>query len=531
MKKLPLGIQTFKDVIKGNYVYADKTQYIYSLINDAKYYFLSRPRRFGKSLLLDTIAEVLKGDRELFKGLWIYDSDYSFIKHPVIRIDMSALANKTPDILEKSLSFYLKICYDAEGFVYEENIAANAFMNLIILLRNKYGQRVAVLIDEYDKPILDHIEDIETANGNKQVLRNFYGILKSMDSHLRFTMITGVTKFSKTSIFSGLNNLFDITLSRKYANICGIVTSDLDKYFSEHIKYLSTLDNFKQFENLRDGILSWYDGYSWDGETKVINPFSLITFIMQERFEGFWFESGSPKFLIDLIKKNPGNYANLKNLEINEFMLDKMSIENIVIESLLFQAGYLTVKEIKPSWGELTYLVEMPNREVREAFNLHIISALTETGDVRTWHAYRDMRNSLQAGDLQIMLDKLRGLFASIPYELHVDAEAYYHSIFYAVMILLGFDMSVEISTSRGRIDATLELGDIVYVMDFKYEKCPPDASDDTKKKLFDTALEKAINQIKDRGYADKYIGSGKAIYKAAFVFLGRDEIELRVEN
>jgi len=205
VKKLPLGIQNFKEIIRGNYIYADKTQYIYNLINDAKYYFLSRPRRFGKSLLLDTIAEAFNGAKELFKGLWIYDSDYSFEKHPVIRIDMSGLANKTPDVLENSLSFFMKICYNSEGLVYEENIAANAFMNLILSLYNKYNQRVVILIDEYDKPILDHIEDIETADGNRQVLKSFYGILKSMDPYLEFAMITGVTKFNITSIFSGLN--------------------------------------------------------------------------------------------------------------------------------------------------------------------------------------------------------------------------------------------------------------------------------------------------------------------------------------
>jgi len=531
MKKLPLGIQNFKEIIEENYIYADKTQYVYNLLNDAKYYFLSRPRRFGKSLLLDTIAEVFNGDKELFKGLWIYDSGYSFKKHPTVRIDMSSLANKTPDVLENSLSFYLKIYYNAEGFAYEENIAANAFMNLILLLYNKYSQKVVVLIDEYDKPILDHVENIDTANENRQVLKGFYGILKSMDPYLRFTMITGVTKFNKTSIFSGLNNLFDITLTKKYANICGIVTTDLEKYFGEHIEYLSAVDNFKNHKNLREEILSWYDGYSWDGETRVINPFSLITFIMQERFAGFWFESGSPKFLIDLIRKNPGDYISLKNLEILEYMLEIMDIENIAIEPLLFQTGYLTVKEIKPSRGALAYLVEMPNYEVREAFNLQLISALTKTSDVRTWRAYKDINNALYTGDLQVMLEILRGLFASIPYELHVNEEAYYHSIFYAIMTLLGFNMDVEVSTSKGRIDAILELDDKVYVMEFKYYNCPSDINDDAKKELINTALDNAMNQIIDRGYCDKYKGSCKTIYKVAFAFLGRDNIEIRVDN
>jgi len=250
---------------------------------------------------------------------------------------------------------------------------------------------------------------------------------------------------------------------------------------------------------------------------------------MQERFAGFWFESGSPKFLIDLIRKKPGDYTNLKNLEIHEYMLDKMDLNDIMIEPLLFQTGYLTIKEIKPSWGALSYLVEMPNYEVREAFNLQLISALTESGDVRTWHAFRDIRNALQTGNLHVMLEILRGLFASIPYELHVNAEAYYHSIFYALLTLLGFDMNVEVSTSRGRIDAVLELEDNAYIMEFKYVNCPTGASVEEKKNLFNTALDNAMEQINDRGYGDKYKGSGKTIYKAAFAFLGRDEIEMRV--
>ena len=528
MKKLPLGIQSFKKIVDGNYLYVDKTKYIYDLLNSASYYFLSRPRRFGKSLLLDTIGEVFNGSKELFNGLWIYDSDYEFKKHPVIRFDMSNIANETPDIFKSSLLYDLRIKIDDEELNITNDYPANIFKRLIMELYKKYGQTVVVLVDEYDKPILDHIDVIEIAEANRQVLRNFYGILKSMDPYLRFTFITGVSKFSKTSIFSGLNNLSDITLTNKYANICGVETDDLNEYFKDYIDNLSAHENFKHYENLHCEILNWYDGYSWDGKTKVINPYSLLNFIDQERFAGYWYASGTPGFLLDMIKKNPESYTSQLNFVITEDMLDSADIGKISFEPLLFQTGYLTIKDIPLTIGTPVYNLDIPNFEVREAFNLHVLSALSEHNDVRTGQMRMAVNGALETGDLQKMLEILRGFFASIPYNLHVDLEAYYHSIFYALMSALGFDMSVEVSASKGKIDAVLDLDDKVYVMEFKYCKYPPDASAEKKRELFDKTLNEAMEQIIFRGYSDKYIGSGKTIYQAAFAFLGRDDIALR---
>ena len=530
MKKLPIGIQTFKEIINGNYVYVDKTQYIYNLINDAKYFFLSRPRRFGKSLLLDTIGEVFKGDKELFKGLMIYNSDYDFNKYPVIRIDMSSIATKTPDVFENSLSNYMEICYESENIVYKKCISSDAFMNLILSLHKKHGRRVVILIDEYDKPILDHIDDIKTAAENRQILRGFYGILKSMDPYIRFTFITGVTKFTKTSIFSGLNNLYDITMDNNYAGICGIPIECLDEVFGEHIERLKLNETLKLYGNITDEILAWYDGYSWNGKDRYLNPFSLLNFFMQEKFKTHWYGTGTPGFLIEMIKKKPESYCKLRNFKIVEEMLDTFDIETIEFEPLLFQTGYLTVKDVIYRKGSPEYVLDMPNYEVRDAFSMQVLSALTGSGNVQSSRAKMDIGAALESGDLQKMLDILRGLFASIPYNLHVDKEAYYHSIFYAAMTLLGFDADVEVSTSRGRVDAILELDDKVYIMEFKYVKCPEDANDAEKQNLFDAALSGAMNQINEKGYADRYRGSGKTIYKAAFAFLGRDDIEIKIE-
>ena len=531
MKKLPIGIQNFKEIIDENHVYVDKTQYIYNLLNNEKHYFLSRPRRFGKSLLLDTIAESFGGEKELFKGLWIYDSDYAFSKYPVVRLDMSNIPNKNPETLEYSLLSELRDLAKKESLYIDSAEPAILFSDLIESLHNKYNQKVAVLIDEYDKPILDHIDDSKIAEENRKVLRGFYGILKSMDRYLRFTFITGVSIFAKTSIFSELNNLKDISMSEEYAEICGIPVNSLELYFGERIAELAKLDRFKKYDSVTEAILAWYDGYSWDGRTRLLNPFSLLSFFSDKRIGSYWYSTGTPKFLVDMIKKRPESTLSLNKLRITEPLLNAFEIERIEIEPLLFQTGYLTVSEVVETMGMPIYVLDIPNNEVRDAFSMHIVAALTESGNMRAGQAQMDICRALESGDLDAMLEMLRGLFASIPYELHIKEEAYYHSIFYAVMIMLGFDIDVEVSTSRGRIDAILELSDKAYIMEFKYEKCPSGVNRDEKAALFDTALTSAIEQINNKGYGDRFKGSGKSIYKTAFAFLGRDEIEMRMET
>ena len=409
MKKLPLGIQNFNEIITGDYIYVDKTKYIYRLINDAKYIFLSRPRRFGKSLLLDTIAEIFNGDKELFVGLWIHDSGYAFKKHPVVRFDMSGTINDSPEILKQIISEDIIIRAAKDGINLVGNEPGVLFKRLIESLFEKYGERIVVLIDEYDKPILDHINDVETAARNRSLLGGFYGVLKSLDAYLRFVFITGVTKFTKTAIFSGLNNLKDITLSEDYAGICGIPTDSLDEYFGGYIGQMSTDKRLKKYASIKDEILAWYDGYSWDGESKLLNPFSLLNSFSDRKFKRYWYATGTPSFLIEMIKKKPESYLRLKNLQITEDMLDTFEIERIELEPLLFQTGYLTIKEAADSLGPPVYTLDMPNYEVRDAFSTQIVSALTDSGDVRASQAKLQIGAALESGDLQKMLEILRG--------------------------------------------------------------------------------------------------------------------------
>ena len=531
LKKLPLGIQNFREVIEDNHVYVDKTMYIHQLINNGKCYFLSRPRRFGKSLLLDTIAEVFRGNKELFKGLWIYESDYGFRSHPVIKLDMSNISSKSPDIFERSLLEELQYNLQREDISASGGAPPDLFKQLIRGLHNKHNQKVVVLIDEYDKPILDHITKYATAEANRTILRDFYGILKSLDSCIKFIFFTGVSKFTKTSTFSSLNNLSDITMQEDYANICGIPVDDLDLHFGDRIRSLADHKNLKHYPSLRDAILKWYDGYSWDGETKLLNPFGLLSFFQMKQLKSFWYASGSPKFLIDLIMSRPESVTDFDNLTISETALDAIDIRNLEIGSLLFQTGYLTVLKAIPPEPDFgippAYLLEIPNLEVRDAFFKQLTAGLVEKEYIFAENAYWQIHKALRAGDLQSVLNMLKSLFSSIPNQLHINMEAYYHSIFFAAMNVLGFKIEAEVSVSRGRIDAALELEDKAYVFEFKYENCPPDADEDTRKKIFDKTLELGMKQIKDRGYADKYIGSGKTVYLAAFAFLGRDNVEM----
>ncbi|MCL2153585.1 MAG: AAA family ATPase, partial [Oscillospiraceae bacterium] len=424
MKKLPIGIQTFSKIIEGDYAYADKTQHIYNLINNASYYFLSRPRRFGKSLLLDTIGEVFKGNKELFRGLWIYGSDYSFEKYPVIRLDMSNIPNETPDILKNSLMRELNHLAKKEDVEIIGDEPADLFKRLIECLHAKYGKKTVVLIDEYDKPIIDHLFEIPAAEANRMVVKGFYGVLKSMDPHLKFTFLTGVSKFVKTSVFSELNNLTDITMVEKYTNICGISADELDTLFGEHIESLRPLRAFQNCNNIHDEIIRWYDGYSWDGINRVINPFSLLSLFVQKKFGAFWYASGNPKFLIDLIKKNPNEFLNLKTLEMTEQTLDAADFNKLEAKPLLFQTGYLTVKDVVYNGVAPSYMLEAPNLEVREAFHKNIIAAFTESGHSEADNFHFGMGKALRAGDLPKALDALRSLFASIPYNLHVEASS-----------------------------------------------------------------------------------------------------------
>ncbi|GIV42911.1 MAG: hypothetical protein KatS3mg035_0034 [Bacteroidia bacterium] len=364
-KSLPIGINTFETIIKEKFIYVDKTQYVYELISKTSRYFLSRPRRFGKSLLVDTLKSVFEAKKELFQGLYIYDKWDWNTKFPVIKIDFVGNQFYDPTQLKIHLENLLRIQYEYHQVerITSNNIPTD-FQNLILSIHKKYQQKVVILIDEYDKPILDCITDHETAKANREILKGFYSVIKGADEYLRFVFLTGVSKFSKTSLFSGLNNLEDITLSKKYANICGYTHEDLLHYFQD---YLQNVD--------LEEVKRWYNGYCWDIQTpKVYNPFDVLLFLENEcQFKNYWFETGNPSFLIKLLQERSYYLPDLENVRATDTLLSTFDIEKISIVSLLWQTGYLTIKN-QFSLGIIRYELSYPNYEVEQSLNPRVDS-------------------------------------------------------------------------------------------------------------------------------------------------------------
>ncbi|HLP46263.1 MAG TPA: AAA family ATPase [Candidatus Kapabacteria bacterium] len=380
MKNLPLSIQTFRDFIDLGYIYVDKTKQIHDLFaTGGKYYFLSRPRRFGKSLLVSTLAEIFSGNKELFKDLWIYDK-IEWLKHPVIHMDFSKMDFESPTKLKESLKKFLhKTAVSHDINLDEKKTYKESFAELIEKL-SSLG-RVVILVDEYDKPITEFMEagKIETAKNIRKVLKNFFGVIKGSDAFLRFVFITGVSKFSRVSIFSDLNNLRDITLSKQFAVLLGYTETELMHYFGPYLSQLADEAGMSKNQLAHD-IKNWYNGYSWDGENFVYNPFSILNLFAEKSFENFWFTSGTPTFLIQLIRRKKSEITEFENLTVGSYTFDSYDIENIDIAALLFQTGYLTIKEIT-SQGITkvkAYHLSYPNKEVRDSFLTYLWESSAE---------------------------------------------------------------------------------------------------------------------------------------------------------
>jgi hypothetical protein len=496
MKNLPIGVQTFSKMIEGNFLYIDKTRDIYNLFAEGgQYYFLSRPRRFGKSLLISTLAEIFSGNKELFKGLWIYDK-IEWIQHPVVHLDLSKISFKTPEMLEKALETRIekiaaenKIQLDRDLFLKEK------FGQLLEKLAQK--QKVVALVDEYDKPMIEYVEagEIETAKQIRRILKNFYAVLKASDEFLRFVFITGVSKFSKVSVFSDLNNLRDITLSKEFSTLLGYTETELKHYFEPYMEQLALgVKNDKT--RLPEEIKQWYDGYSWDGENFVYNPFSILNMFSEKSFGNFWFATGTPTFLIQSIKDQQIDIMEFEDLPVTSYIFDGHDIESMEIAALLFQTGYLTVKRITVENMEKTYELSYPNHEVRNSFLTHLLGEYTQKKMGSNMRILKRVGQAVEAGDMERFIREIKSLFASIPYQIFIgEREAYYHSIIYLVLSLNGAAVRSEDPTNTGRIDAVVETGNSVYIMEFKMG-----------------AASEALAQIREKRYYEKYLGAGKRI-------------------
>jgi hypothetical protein len=504
VKNLPLGIQTFRDFIELDYIYVDKTKPIHELFaRGGKYYFLSRPRRFGKSVLISTLVEIFSGNKELFKGLWVYDK-IQWTKHPVIHIDFSNIDYETPEKLKASIKKFLDKTAKNYGLTLDkERSYKESFVDLIEKLSTK--GRVVVLIDEYDKPIIEYMEanEIEKAKKIRRVLKSFYAVIKGSDAFLRFVFITGVSKFSKISVFSDLNNLVDITLSEGFSTLLGYTEPELAHYFSHYIEQMAEKQGMSK-DRLLEKIQKWYNGYSWDGKNFVYNPFSILNLFNENSFENFWFATGTPTFLVKVIKNRKEDVKRFDKLTMSRDTFEKFDIENMEISSLLFQTGYLTIKKIYYIRDDRKrYQLSYPNREVRDSFLKILFQEYTQKNTDRTGEILDRMAVTMAEDNIHLLIDQFKSLFASIPYNIFIgEREAYYHTIIYFVLKLIGAEVRPEEERNIGRLDAVLETKNKIYIMEFKLG-----------------SGREALDQIKEKKYAEKYRFKGKEIVLAGIGF------------
>ena len=504
LKKLPIGINTLSSMLENDMVYVDKTPLIWQMVQQPARFFLSRPRRFGKSLLVDTLKELFEGNQGLFEGLFIHDKWNWAKSYPVIKIDFASGTLQNRQQLNERISSLLMMNSQRLDIEVEAHFdLAGWFEDLILKAREKYGQKVVVLVDEYDKPILDNIDYPERAAEVREGLKNLYSVLKGQDAHLQFVFMTGVTKFSKVSLFSGLNQLKDITLSAAYATICGYTQNDLETTFAGHLAGV----NWEQLK-------AWYNGYHFLGEA-VYNPYDILLFISENQtYRNYWFETGNPSFLIKLFQQKAYFLPDLEQLEVSEEILDSFDIETIDPVTLLFQAGYLTIADAYMDLGEFTFKLVIPNHEVRVALNSHFIQGYTGLQSER--REYRsEVNKALQHGQPAKLKPILQRLFASIPWRNFTNndlpnSEGYYASVLYAFFASLNATIIPEDTTNHGQVDMTVMLGEFIYVMEIKLDK-----SQDYQSLIPNPALQ----QIQDKGYAGKYQNQGKAVFEVGLVF------------
>ena len=490
VKKLPIGIQTFSKIIEGDYYYVDKTELITELINGGGYYFLSRPRRFGKSLFLDTLKEAFEGNKVLFAGLFLENNWDWNKKHPVIRIDFGGGQLRTAFELDQKITEILNEYSDKFSIQFKNETISGKFRELIMGLEKNFSAKVVILVDEYDKPILDNITNKVVAREMRDGLRNLYSVIKGADAFIKFVFITGVSKFSKINLFSGLNNLQDITLDERYSTICGYTESDLS-VFKELL-----------FDVNREELKLWYNGYNFLGDS-VYNPFDILLFLSRKEFKNYWFETGNPAFLIDLIRENNYNSILIENVEISEESLGAFDVDNIELEALLFQTGYLTIEKKYKIGTQIHYLLKYPNQEVKASLTEVILKFLTNNNKITKPKS--ELYRILQTSELSKMKDLFYSFFASIPYDWYrkntlANYEGYYASIFYCYFAAIGLDVRAEDVTNHGQVDMTVFFENRVYVFEFKVIEM--------------TEAGSALAQIKERRYFEKYISeSDKEIY------------------
>lgn len=491
LKKLPIGEQTFSALIQDKAIYIDKTQYLYNLLKPGRArYFFSRPRRFGKSLTCSTFEAIFSGNKELFKDLWISKSDYEWIERPVVYFDFSGISHETPEMLIKGLNNVLDINAAKHGIILRQQELKEKFTELIKTLGQVKGP-VALIIDEYDKPVTDLIDDITLANASLAKLRDFYGTLKSkdVDANLHFLFITGVSKFSKVALFSELNSLDDLTNDTRASALVGYTNDEVDRYLAEHIQAFAD-ECQETYQKTRQLLKTWYNGYRFtNSEITVYNPFSLHNCLTKKILDNYWFSSGTPSFLIKFIQKNPAISSEIETIEGSFFA--RSNLESFAIDfyyqqynTLLLQTGYLTFASGYDA-NKRGYKVAYPNEEVRYAMTeqiMHFVGGIMpeqfgEFGD--------RFRKALAADDLALFCNHLQDFIKLIPHNIKVNREKFYQQIFFMICILFGKRPATEVATEEGFLDLLLEGSSCTFVVEFKKNSTPDIALQQIEKKRY----------------------------------------------
>ena len=503
-RKLPVGIQDFEDLRTNGYLYVDKTAYIYRMVTTGKPYFLCRPRRFGKSLLVSTLKAYFLGKKELFEGLAIKGLEKEWLEYPVFHLDMNVESYLNLGSVYSALDTNLRELEEKWGKDESEDSPAARFRGLIRRAYEQTGRKVVVLIDEYDKPLLGINDDMDVDNEIRKLLKGFYGILKSADAYLRFVFLTGITKFSKVSVFSDLNHLADISLDKRYAGICGISETELKNCFEPEINALAD-ELYKSYSVTLNELKKRYDGYHFSENTEgMYNPFSLFRTFDTGKLSYYWFETGTPTFLVRKLKNMDFDVRSLENdIKISSLSINQYRVDSDDMIPLLYQTGYLTIKEYDNSLNE--YSLGFPNDEVKYGFlNELLFVYMPKTNNLSEFYVGHFIRD-LRAGNIESFMTRMRAYFAGIPYELNNKTEKHYQTVFYLFVTLMGQFIDAEPRFAAGRADAVVYTADAVYVFEFKL------AGNGT--------AEDALKQIDDKGYLIPFTAGNKKLVKIGAEF------------
>ena len=500
-KLYPIGIQNFEKIRIDNYLYLDKTDLIYQLVKTGSYYFLSRPRRFGKSLLISTLEAYFQGKKELFQGLAIENLEKDWIEYPVLHLDLNARKYDNEEALLQELNKYLEKWEQKYDSPYSDRAPEERFYWIIQKAFEKTGQRVVILVDEYDKPMLQAIGNEDLQDAYRNTLKAFYGVLKSLDGYIRFALLTGVTKFGKISVFSDLNNLNDISMDGRYVALCGIIQDELHSYFDKDIKQLAQKQKISINETYHE-LKERYDGYHFTEDSiGIYNPFSLLNTFDKMKFGNYWFETGTPSYLVTLLKRDHYDLHRMSQEETDADALNSLDSTSCNPIPVIYQSGYLTIKGYNKEFG--IYRLGFPNKEVEEGFIKYLLPFYAHVDSVESTFQIMKFVDEVKRGDYDAFLHRLQGFFADTPYELVRDLELHYQNVLFIVYKLLGFYVQAEYHTSNGRIDMVLKTNTYIYVMEFK----------------FDGTAEEALKQIEEKKYTAPFLNDSRQLIKIGINF------------